>query len=622
MKITGRLFLIFIMLIFAVGCTGKETNDIDVADPVVEDDSIENNINIADTSTAYDASEIENQIDMIDFFMHVNELDDLKYYTVADLNNNGRLELLLSYEPYSVDFYEISKDYCSLEKNGDMSLYVCGTGSMMLKLYGYENDSDNVYVGYDYFGCKNIYYVEPDGQMSSRIINNPSIRPILEEDGNNGILVSDENWLLDSEKSETEYFADALGKKIITLNWHEKKDDLDSESLLELYEKTIVEECPEMDEWDSLYEFTGKRAYLADKQDLSDSTLDLFGNCAIYLDPDYDLSKGEILSSKEYDDIKDFLFYLQCDDVEVVQEFDYDHYIRIYRISYDNLEYILNEVYGEKHTERVVEKIKDTREGEIRVYYNENDGYMYQEAGMVDLGQLYTQVQNVSKTNDEYVITYMVISDFSGYLYTRDVTIVKDDNKYGYRLTGIAEHNDQTEDNSVWDDLRSSIGEEQFKEFERYLPLFTDKKKFYSFAQKDYCSFEDIKEAGEPYTIDSFALADMDGNGEAELILQCGIGPGETYVISIIDDEYYATFFGAREMHDLQTDGKFIGSGGAADTYFCKLDISKEKIESVSFAEKHNGDEDGDWTESEYEDFMKENYSDPAKFWDLNIQID
>ncbi len=433
--------MVLIILIFAVGCEEKEIDDIEVVDPVVEENRIENNINIADTSSGYDASDIENQIDMINYFMHVNELDDLKYYTVADLNNNGRIELLLSYDPYNVDFYEISKDYFSLEKNGDMSLFVCGTGSMMLKLYEYENASNNTYVGYGSYGCKYIYYIKPDGLMTSRMIHNPSLRPILYEDGNNSILVSDKNWLLESEKAETEYFADALEKKIITLNWRNLNDNLDSESLLELYEKTIVEECPEMDEWDSLYEFTGKRAYLADKQDLLESTLDLFGNCAIYLDPDYDLSKGEVLSSKEYEDIRDFLFYLQCDDVETVQEIDYNHDIMIHRISYDNLDYILMEVYGENYTDRVVDKLKNIEKGEIRVYYNENDGYMYQEAGAVDLGELYTQVQNVSKTNDEYVITYMVISDFSGYLYTIDVTIVLDDNKYGYRLKDIGELN-------------------------------------------------------------------------------------------------------------------------------------------------------------------------------------
>ncbi len=448
MKDIKRIIVALIMLCFVFGCKREIVDNVDV----VEENPVEIPAPAKDTSAGenedvlighgVDNSNIENQIIIIFDYISENGKDDIKYYTIADLNNNGRAEILLTSVNDVVDFYEISEDYQSLNKNGAMSLFVSGPGGMTLKLYEYEDDSNNSYVGYDSFGCKYIYYIKSDGLMTSKMIFNPGLRPILFMDGNNGILVSDKsNVLSESEKAENDYFVDAIGKKIITLDWYEKNDCLDVESLLELYEKTTFEECPDMDEWDGLYGFTGERAYLADKQDLSDSTLDLFEICALYLDPDYDLSKGDILSSKGYDEIKDFLFYLRCDDVETVQEFDYDHNTMIHRISYVNLDYFLSKVCGEKNTECVVDKLKNTGDGEIRVYYNENDGYMYQEAGMVTLGEEYTQVKNVSKTNDEYVITYMVISDFSGYQGTIDVTIVKDENRYGYRLKDIGELN-------------------------------------------------------------------------------------------------------------------------------------------------------------------------------------
>lgn len=175
-----------------------------------------------------------------------------------------------------------------------------------------------------------------------------------------------------------------------------------------------------------------------DKQDLTDKTLDLFENCAMYLDPNYDVSNGDFLSSKDYRDIKDFLFFLKCDEVEFVQEFGSDHETRINRISYEDWAYILKEVYGEQNPEQVKNKLNNSRTGEISVYYVPEDDYIYQEAGMVDLYDFYTQVKGVIKTQEGYIISYNVYSEFTGeYESTIDVTIAYDDNKYGFRLDSI-----------------------------------------------------------------------------------------------------------------------------------------------------------------------------------------
>ena len=56
---------------------------------------------------------------------------------------------------------------------------------------------------------------------------------------------------------------------------------------------------------------------------------------------------------------------------------------------------------------------------------------------MVDLYQFYTQVRSVTKTQEGYIISYNVYSEFTGYMSTIDVTIAYDDNKYGFRLDSI-----------------------------------------------------------------------------------------------------------------------------------------------------------------------------------------
>lgn len=70
-------------------------------------------------------------------------------------------------------------------------------------------------------------------------------------------------------------------------------------------------------------------------------------------------------------------------------------------------------------------------------FYNQEDGYIYQEAGMVSLYQFYTEINSVTQTENGYVIAYDVYSVFSGYEKTVEVTIINADNKYGYKLDNI-----------------------------------------------------------------------------------------------------------------------------------------------------------------------------------------
>ncbi len=190
--------------------------------------------------------------------------------------------------------------------------------------------------------------------------------------------------------------------------------------------------------------------------------------------------------------------------------------------------------------------------------------------------------------------------------------------------TVLDNSNEESANSFDWEQYKGSMDERQFSSLSKYISLFEEDKPFYYYQIEKECSLSDLKESFEidNYTVQNFTLVDMNDDGEEELIANFDLGPGLTFVFTIIDEKYYGSFFSAREMRELQANGNFSASGGAADTYFCKLYISKEKMESVSWAEKHGWGEECNWTEQEYEDFIKENYSNPAKFWDLNIQID
>ena len=114
----------------------------------------------------------------------------------------------------------------------------------------------------------------------------------------------------------------------------------------------------------------------------------------------------------------------------------------------------------------------------------------------------------------------------------------------------------------------------------------------------------------------------MNGDGNDELILYTDFGPGATFVISTIDDKYFGLFFTAREMRDIQNNGFYIGSGGGGREYFYKLVISEENMESVAFEEKPGSDEENQWTDEYYENYLNDNYSDPASKWELDYRVE
>ena len=181
-----------------------------------------------------------------------------------------------------------------------------------------------------------------------------------------------------------------------------------------------------------------------DTKGLSEETLYLFAPCAIYLENGNYADAGDHLSSKEWDDIREFLFYFintnnEC--VEFVHDYDGEEILtKQWRIKYEDWEYLLREVLNETNPQNVRDKMLTEFRGEMDVYYSPEDNYIYKEVGTIGWGYEDAKVREVNKEGDAYIITYDLYSDFSDtYAPYRTVlvTISESDNKYGYSLVSI-----------------------------------------------------------------------------------------------------------------------------------------------------------------------------------------
>ena len=183
--------------------------------------------------------------------------------------------------------------------------------------------------------------------------------------------------------------------------------------------------------------------------------------------------------------------------------------------------------------------------------------------------------------------------------------------------------NDGDDNLKAWEDFEEIIGEDKYSSLQKFIPLFDENETFYFYPDNKERSFRDFMDDNEgAWTISNFSLVDMNDDGNDELILYTDFGPGATFVISINDDKYYGKFFTAREMRDIQNNGSFIGSGGEGREYFNKMEISEEKMEYVTFDQKPGSDEENQWTDEYYENYLKENFSDPALEWELNYRVE
>ena len=183
----------------------------------------------------------------------------------------------------------------------------------------------------------------------------------------------------------------------------------------------------------------------ADTKGLSKETIDLFAPCAIYLANGSNTDNEDLLSSKEWDDISEFLFYWissENKNVEFVHDYDMekDIYTKQWRIQYEEWEYLLREVLKEKDPQKVRDMLGTEFGGEMGVFYNPDDDYIYKEVGTIGWGYEEAKVREVKREGDAYIITYDLWSGFTKFAAPYsvvEVVIAESDNKYGYSLVSI-----------------------------------------------------------------------------------------------------------------------------------------------------------------------------------------
>ena len=176
-----------------------------------------------------------------------------------------------------------------------------------------------------------------------------------------------------------------------------------------------------------------------DTKGLSEETLNMFAPCAIYFTDGVDTANEDLLSSRDYRDICNFLFdFINYNGSELVHDFDFDPNIptRKNRMKYEDWEYLLREVLKENNPEAVRNKLPDKFEGEVAVYYNSDDNCIYTERGTLGWEES-ASVREVKREGDAYIITYDLY--WGGYSLwgVSEVTIAEADNKYGCSLVSV-----------------------------------------------------------------------------------------------------------------------------------------------------------------------------------------
>ena len=176
-----------------------------------------------------------------------------------------------------------------------------------------------------------------------------------------------------------------------------------------------------------------------DTKGLSEETLNMFAPCAIYFTDGADTANEDLLSSRDYRDICNFLFdFINYNGSELVHDFDFDPNIptRKNRMKYEDWEYLLREVLKENNPEAVRNKLPDKFEGEVAVYYNSDDNCIYTERGTLGWEES-ASVREVKREGDAYIITYDLY--WGGYSLwgVSEVTIAEADNKYGCSLVSV-----------------------------------------------------------------------------------------------------------------------------------------------------------------------------------------
>lgn len=120
---------------------------------------------------------------------------------------------------------------------------------------------------------------------------------------------------------------------------------------------------------------------------------------------------------------------------------------------------------------------------------------------------------------------------------------------------------------------------------ERYKAILLGDGEFVNIDIMDHNRKLTLENIGEAVTDDDsikveatqFAIVDLDGNGDNEIVLWLQINGVSDYGFEVLyyhDEEVYGFTLTYRQFLELKTDGTFLVSEGAANTSVCKLRLS------------------------------------------------
>lgn len=261
----------------------------------------------------------------------------------------------------------------------------------------------------------------------------------------NGVSEQDsENEILENSDGEIQYDKDLKYKTYIKKNVATPSDDEKPDKEEKETNSNSKDDYGEIDpEMDS---YKGFNYAAVDTMGLTKETLDLFAPCALYLQNGTNTSGGDVLSSSKWGNIRWFMFEFllsKAVKAEMVHDYPKDGNYPLskqWRIKYDEWEYLLREVLNENDPQKVRDMMATEFLGEMEVYYNSNDNYIYVEIGTIGWGYEYAEVRDVKREGDAYIITYDLFTSMSpdeGPYSVVEVTIAESGNKYGYSLVSV-----------------------------------------------------------------------------------------------------------------------------------------------------------------------------------------
>lgn len=201
-------------------------------------------------------ADVENQMKILIHDIDEDVLNGIQYYTVADLNDNGRVEFLYFCDDV-IKAYEISYEYVSINDIGQMNMYVYGEGPMGIRTY-LQGDYLYFLLGYNKAGEKTVIMLG-DEEIHTMLITGNDDNFIYEEDGRIRVTC-EEDYYRDTSK-EYEVIRFAGNPQLKTINWHILDGGLDEDKLIEIFYNNQSEAMKNMDEIDALKAFTGDRVY-------------------------------------------------------------------------------------------------------------------------------------------------------------------------------------------------------------------------------------------------------------------------------------------------------------------------------------------------------------------------